>query len=226
MLFAIVPVKPFSESKSRLANILSPDERAELSRGLLIHTLQVLSNTPEITQALVISRDSTVLVLARDYGARGIAEAGDGELNGALTQATQVAQASGAEALLILPADLPLLSKEAIQQLVVESEAEPLMVIAPDQHEEGTNALLVRPPDLIRYTFGEHSFQRHMAQAQHAGAQMRICRSPELALDVDTPEDLERYLVRPSPQPSPRRGEGATPLSLKGRGAGGEGEHR
>jgi 2-phospho-L-lactate/phosphoenolpyruvate guanylyltransferase len=191
MLFALVPVKPFLESKSRLANSLSPDERAELSRGLLTHTLQVLANVPEIAQTLVVSRDPAALALARDYRAQAISETGAGELNAALTQATQVARAAGAASLLILPSDLPLLSIGSIQQLIAESEDESFIAIAPDRHEDGTNALLVHPPNLIPYAFGEHSFQRHIAQAQQAGALVRICRLPALALDVDTPEDLD-----------------------------------
>lgn len=213
-LFALVPVKPFSESKSRLANILSPDERAELSRGLLTHTLQVLADVPEIAQTLVVSRDPAALTLARQYRAQALLETGAGELNAALTQATQAAQASGAESLLILPTDLPLLSAEALRQLIAESKTEPFLAIAPDRHEDGTNALLVRPPDLIRYAFGAHSFQRHITQARQVGAPVRICRLPELALDVDTPEDLERYRDIFSP---------LTPsLPPPGRGAGGE----
>src|SRR5688572_10540659 len=182
LLSAIVPVKPFSLSKSRLSSILSPDERAQLSRGFLKHTLQVLANVLEITQTLVISRDSAVRTLVRDYQVQAIVETGAWELNAALTQATRAAQASGAEAVLILPADLPLLSVEAIRQLISESGARPFITIAPDRHEDGTNALLVRPPHLINYAFGEHSFRRHIAQAEQAGAQVRICRLPELAL--------------------------------------------
>src|SRR5207245_175969 len=96
----------------------------------------------------------------------------------------------------ILPTDLPFLSEEAIRRLVGASETEPAVVIAPDWHEDGTNALFVRPPQVIAYAFGEHSFQRHVASARAVGAQVHICRLPELALDVDTPEDLERYRAR------------------------------
>jgi len=226
MLYTLVPVKPFSESKSRLANILSPDERTELSRGLLTHTLQILANVPEIAQTLVVSRDPAALTLARQYQAQALLETGAGELNAALTQATQAAQTSGAESLLILPADLPLLSAEALRQLITESKTEPFLAIAPDRHEDGTNALLVHPPDLIRYAFGAHSFQRHITQARQAGARARICRLPELALDVDTPEDLERYRVLFSPLSSALSppGRGSALPSPGGRGAGGEGE--
>ncbi len=68
------------------------------------------------------------------------------------------------------------------------------MVIAPDRHGTGTNALLVSPVGLIEYDFGENSFQRHCQRAREAGARLEIVNLPTLGLDLDLPEDLE--LVR------------------------------
>ena len=67
----------------------------------------------------------------------------------------------------------------------------PLVVVAPDRHRQGTNALLICPVGLIEYDFGPGSFQRHCARAQQRGARLEICELPSLALDVDLPEDLE-----------------------------------
>jgi 2-phospho-L-lactate guanylyltransferase len=67
------------------------------------------------------------------------------------------------------------------------------VALAPDRHGTGTNALFVRPPGLLTYAFGPDSFQRHLAQAQAAGAATRVCRLEGLALDVDQPEDLAAY---------------------------------
>ncbi len=65
------------------------------------------------------------------------------------------------------------------------------MVISPDRHRQGTNALLVCPAGVIEYEFGPGSFQRHCARARQAGAHLEICELPSLALDMDLPEDLE-----------------------------------
>ena len=57
-LWAIVPVKPLRRGKSRLAPVLSEDDRAELNQRLLLHTVDLLKGLPEIVDVLVVSRDS------------------------------------------------------------------------------------------------------------------------------------------------------------------------
>ncbi len=70
-IWAVVPVKPLRRGKSRLAAILTQDEREDLNRRMLVHSLETLKKVPEIEQVLVVSRDPGALALARDYGARG-----------------------------------------------------------------------------------------------------------------------------------------------------------
>lgn len=190
-LWAIVPVKPLRRGKSRLAGILNQDERAALNTYLLDHTLQTLKSTPGIEQVLVVSRDPQALALARDRGARTVMEHGAPLLNVALTRATFVARSYSTRAVLIVPADLPLISPQDIQSMLEFAHDPPVVVIAPDRHREGTNALLVSPVGLISYDFGPGSFQRHCEQAWRVGARLEICDLPSLALDVDLPEDLE-----------------------------------
>ena len=109
-LWAIVPVKPLRRGKSRLSGVLSPEERNDLNRRLLTHTLETLSAIPDIEQVLVISRDQAALSLAREHGARTVLENGAPELNVALARATIVVKNYATRGLLIVPADLPLIS--------------------------------------------------------------------------------------------------------------------
>ena len=142
-LWAIVPVKPLRRGKSRLAGTLSEDERAHLNQLLLEHTLKTLTDLREIEQILVVSRDPAALSLARDHGARTVREAaGSPKLNTALSRATVVAQVYATRGVLVLPADLPLMTPEDILALVERATKPPVVVIAPDRREEGTNALL------------------------------------------------------------------------------------
>ncbi|HZD57735.1 MAG TPA: hypothetical protein VE136_13465, partial [Anaerolineales bacterium] len=67
----------------------------------------------------------------------------------------------------------------------------PVVVLAPDRRQQGTNALLVCPAGLIEYDFGPGSFARHCERARAAGARLEILELPSLELDMDLPEDLE-----------------------------------
>ena len=95
-LWAIVPVKPLRRGKTRLAGVLSEDEREILNLSLLGHTMLILRQVPEIQQILVVSSDTAVLALAREQGARTVMEDGNPGLNTALHRATMVAQVYGA----------------------------------------------------------------------------------------------------------------------------------
>jgi 2-phospho-L-lactate/phosphoenolpyruvate guanylyltransferase len=190
-IWAIIPVKPLRSGKSRLAGALTADERTELNRTLLKHTLKTLSDLKEVEHVLVISRDPQALTVARMYGARTVREDGQPHLNTALQRATVVAQVYATRGVLVLPADLPLISREDILTLVERAADPPVVVIAPDRHEKGTNALLISPAGLIEYDFGENSFQRHCQRVKEAGARLEVVNLPSLGLDLDLPEDLE-----------------------------------
>jgi 2-phospho-L-lactate guanylyltransferase len=190
-LWAIVPVKPLRRGKSRLAGVLSEEERTQLNHSMLANTLKVLSQVPELDHTLVISRDPAALALARDYGAKTLQEDGSPQLNTALRRATAVAQAYANEGILILPADLPLLKTEDIQLLISQAGRPPVVVIGPDRRGTGTNALLVSPAGVIDYSFGPGSFQRHCDRATKFCVRLEVCNLPSIALDLDIPEDLE-----------------------------------
>jgi 2-phospho-L-lactate guanylyltransferase len=191
-IWAIVPVKPLNQAKSRLSGVLSSEERVSLIRRMFIHTLEVLSQVDSIEHILVVSKDSNVLTLARDHNARTITERGSPQLNQALNRATQIARGYGVSSVLVLPADLPLLTRKVVEGLLALSVDPPVVVIVPDRHGSGTNALLISPPGLIEYDFGPQSFNCHFARAKAIGARVEVCDLPSLGLDIDLPEDLER----------------------------------
>jgi 2-phospho-L-lactate/phosphoenolpyruvate guanylyltransferase len=190
-LWAIVPVKPLRRGKSRLSGVLSEEERTFLNYTMLANTLKNLKSVPEVEQVLVVSRDTAALAMAREFGARTVQEDGTSDLNTALRRATVAAQFYGAQRVLILPADLPLVGKEILQEFIRLASRPPVVVISPDRHRDGTNALLINPTGLIDYAFGPGAFQRHLEQAQKYRVRVEICELPELALDLDLPEDLE-----------------------------------
>jgi len=190
-LWAIVPVKPLRRGKSRLSSVLSLEARTALNHYLLSNTLETLSSVPEIEYSLVVSRDPEALTVAREYGARTVQEQGSPQLNIALTRATIVAISHSVQAVIVVPADLPLITVADIREVIQRAVDPPVVVITPDRHQQGTNALLVAPPGFIKYDYGPGSFQRHCIQAEKAGARLEICERGSVALDIDLPEDLE-----------------------------------
>ncbi len=189
--WAIVPVKPLRRGKSRLAGVLTEEERLDLNSQLLIHTVDTLKEISEIEHVLVVSRDQAALSLARAHGARTVQENGAPELNVALTRATIVAKRYATRGVLIIPSDLPLISQEDVYAMLELVKDPPVVIVVPDRKKEGTNALLVCPVGLIEYDYGPNSFERHCQRARQAGARLEICELPSLALDMDVPEDLE-----------------------------------
>jgi 2-phospho-L-lactate guanylyltransferase len=190
-LWAIVPVKPLRRGKSRLAGTLTEEERAVLNQELLERTLKTLSGLKELDKVLVVSRDQHALTIARNHGAKTVQEDGQPHLNTALTRASVVAQVHATHGILVLPVDLPLLTADDVLALIDRASKPPVVVIAPDRHHKGTNALLMVPAGQIEFEFGEGSFQRHCERALESGARLEVVDLPSLGLDLDDPEDLE-----------------------------------
>jgi len=189
-LWAIVPVKPLRRGKSRLADVLTSEERTDLNRHLLENTIDTLKSLPRIEHVLVVSRDSEALAMARDLGARTVLENKNSDLNIALARATVIAKTYATRGVLILPVDLPLITPEDIQTMLDKVGEPPVVVVAPDRCYDGTNAMLVCPAGLIEYEYGPNSFERHCERARAVGARLEICELPSLSLDLDNPEDL------------------------------------
>lgn len=190
-LWAIVPVKPLRRGKSRLSGVLTEDERTALNQSMLINTIKTLREVPEIDVILVVSRDPSALAIARTYEARTVLEDGSPELNTALRRATKVAQTYQAREIIVLPADLPLITPEKIRDFISYSGNPPEVIIAPDRRKDGTNALYISPADLIDFCYGKGSFNIHFEQAKKAKANIKIVEDDAFALDLDLPEDLD-----------------------------------
>jgi len=192
-VWAIIPVKPLRVAKSRLSEVLSPEDRQRFAESMLRHVLSVVSNVPQVTGTLVISRDNKALSIAREYGAHTVQESGNPELNVALMRATQVIASWRSSAVLVLPADLPLIAPEDVAGIIALGVRTPAIVIATDRNQDGTNALFLRPPGLIPYAYGTGSYQRHVNLGLEAGANVQEYHSERLVLDIDLPEDIVRY---------------------------------
>jgi 2-phospho-L-lactate guanylyltransferase len=187
----IVPHRGLEKAKSRLAPVLDPKEREALAGRLLTKVLteahQACDDVVVITPAASLAR---IVELA---GARLVVQRGMG-LNQGLDQARADALADGVETLVTLHGDLPNLRAEEIQALAAALPAEGGVAIAPDRGGTGTNGLALRPPGVISFQFGADSFDAHREEAERAGVPLIVVERPGLSFDLDTPDDLARWL--------------------------------
>lgn len=192
-LVVVVPVKPLAMAKSRLAAHLTLEERSALVLRLLGHVLTTVHQTAVTDRCLVVSADPRVRTWAAQHDAEPLAEQPTSlgiEHNAALEQAREVAQRRGRAALLVISADLPLLRPGDVTDMVALGSETNSIVIAPDRAGTGTNALLLRPIDIVPFRFGPGSFARHVAEARALGTLVRVHESDGTAFDLDRPEDL------------------------------------
>ena len=191
-VYAVVPLSAAPRVKTRLAGVLETGERAALARWMAGRVLDALRASAAISEIALVSPDAEVLAWAEARGAVALRQSGRG-LNAALELGRQWAVAQGAEALLVVLGDLPYLSAGDVTALVrglPPASAGPAAVMAPDRHERGTNALLLRPPDVLPFAFGRESFPRHEARALALGVRAVCYTSEGTRRDVDTPDDL------------------------------------
>jgi 2-phospho-L-lactate guanylyltransferase len=189
-VWAIVPVKGLSAAKSRLAPVLSLRQRRRLVSSLLLRTLATLQAVRRIGGVLVVSKDPAVRRMARGAGAGFIREGPHDGLNRAVARAAAEAVRRGAEAVLVLPADLPLVDPREIRKAIRAAGKPPAVVLVPDRTDRGTNLLLLAPPGIIPFRFGKNSNRRHYSAARKAGVRPVRMHLPSAAEDVDHPEDL------------------------------------
>lgn len=202
-IWAIIPVKPPLQSKRRLAHLLSPEERAGLIGGFLEGMLAELRQVAGLAELLIVSRDPAVGAVARRHDVVLLEEQRPFGLNSAVTQAAAWAGARGASGVLILPVDLPFLRAADIQQMLDALPPAPALLLAADARDQGTNGLLVTPPDPFTFHYGPNSLQKHLQEAREREMASRVLHCPGLQFDLDTEADWQIYQRARQPMPDP-----------------------
>ncbi len=193
---AIIPVACLDKAKSRLKNVLSSSQRAEMVLYMLEDVSSVLLSSELVQSVTVVSPDTRAIKYASTLGLETILEHRPHGLNTALNLATRtLLTKSPHHSSLILPVDIPLLQMSSIAALFkIMSKAAESVVIAAKSNNGGTNLLLRYPPDVIELSFGENSFAMHRQNAFLKSVPFKEWVSQDTALDVDTPEDLLEFM--------------------------------
>ncbi len=196
-IWAIIPIKDLSLAKQRLSGLLQDLERRALGLAMLEDVLEALTHARGLSGILLVSSDPDACDLARRYGARIIPETGAAGLNPAVSHAARILADENVAAALVLHGDVPLARSEEIERLICEFQSAPAIAIAPDAAHDGTNAMLVSPPDLVKFRYGRNSFSAHLQEAANNGVTPHIKDLPGLAFDVDTVDDLFTLAAAP-----------------------------
>jgi 2-phospho-L-lactate/phosphoenolpyruvate guanylyltransferase len=188
---AIIPVGPLEAAKTRLGGALDAEEREDLAERFLSRTLAAVLAVDRLADVLVVTPDRAVLQRAAELGARTLRQRSSG-LNAGLAEARDDVVAGGADAIVVLPIDLPFVTAEAIETVLApmqEDRAGSRVVLVTDRHASGTNVLALRPPGVIDFRFGPDSRRAHRDAAANAHAEYVEIDGP-LSFDLDTPADL------------------------------------
>ena len=186
---AVIPVKAFDEAKGRLAGPIDDETRAKLAAAMLEDVLTGLDGSRMVFGRIVVTSDERAGSIARSHGCQVVDDSGSTDHSGAASIGTGAAIEAGAERVLLLAGDCPLLNPREIDHLLTSAPSEGVGIVR-DRHGTGTNALLISPPRAIEPSFGEGSAERHLRAARDAGVLASFEDLPSLALDVDEPADL------------------------------------
>lgn len=186
--FALVPVNKLSHAKTRLAELLSQKERAELVLAMLQDVLDALQG-----MSIIIISPDDIRGELRKYQFDFILETEKRGLNAAVEAANSCAIERGADATLFVPADAPLIKKEHVAEILKLGRRHRL-IISPSRGG-GTGILYRRPPGIINSRFTSTSFLDHKKEAEKQGVEMFVYDSFALYLDIDTPQDIAEFLL-------------------------------
>jgi 2-phospho-L-lactate/phosphoenolpyruvate guanylyltransferase len=192
----LVPVKNLSGAKQRLASLLDQKLRTELAQAMLHDVLSALGSWTNRPDVAVVSSDPFAVKLARVYDFEVIPDPANPGETGAIEMATQICVERGIASTLVIPADIPLMRSWELEEILKQAPAEG-SVLVPAADGRGTNAAYRSPAALFPLRFGNDSFKPHHATAQATNKPCVVLHLPGIAVDVDSPEDLQHLLSLP-----------------------------
>lgn len=196
-MWAVVPVKDFTDAKGRLSEVLSPEQRQNLARAMIQDVLGALMQAKGLDGVAVMTRDAEAQELCSGLGARILTEDRNAGQTSAVMAASLALKADGIEGVLTVPGDVPLISPSDIETVLAQHGTAPAMTIVPARDYQGSNCVVCSPPGCVPLRFGDNSYYPHLEAARQAGIKPLSIDLPNLGLDIDTPEDLAVLIVEP-----------------------------
>ncbi len=188
---AVVPVKRFGDAKTRLAEHIGGSTRKALSEAMVTDVLIALRRSKSVDRVIVVTSEPAAEALANGYDAEPVLDDENTTHSAAAMIGVRSARERGARRVLLVPGDCPALDPKEVDALLASAGTPPEVLVVPDRHGTGTNALLLSPPDVMEPSFGPGSCARHLELARAAGVTGEVREVTSLGLDVDTMDDLQ-----------------------------------
>ena len=192
-IWAVVPIKDTTAAKQRLAEAAPAEFRRKLALAMAEDVLSALAGAKRLAGIIVVTVDPDAAALARRYGAQVWDDGALDGHTGAVTAAGRRLVAEGAEGMLTVPGDIPMIATEEVDAVIAAHLPAPSFTIVPAHDELGSNAILMSPPDAVPLRFGDNSYFPHLAAAEACGIKPTVLRLPGIAFDIDNPVDLDHF---------------------------------
>lgn len=198
-MWIILPIKNLDQAKQRLSGSLTPEERRQLFETMLEDVLDQAGKVVAAEGVLIVSREPKARELADRFGAELLVEPQNDGQSAAVQRGVFWAKSRDSRGVITLPGDAPGLTAAEIDELVsLNGEGGRSVTLSPAHDRRGTNCIVATPPDIIPFHFGHDSFKPHCEEAEKAGVTAKIRPLPGIGLDLDTPEDVLKFLeMRP-----------------------------
>ena len=193
-IWAVEPVKEWMEANQRLAGHLTAEQRRALAAAMFEDVLETLAMVAELAGILVVTAESAAADLARRYGADVSAEGARNGHTGAVTAGSRRLAGEGRAGMITIPGDVPAIAAAEVTAVLAAHKPARSFTIVPSHDDLGSNAIICSPPDAVALRFGDNSFFPHLDAARRAGIVPTIIRRPGIAMDIDHPGDLVRFL--------------------------------
>lgn len=195
MKFLLIPVKDLEHANKRLASVMTQKERTSLAYSMLFDVFDAASKSALSDRVVVVTMDKKAISMAENYGFRVIEENSQESESSSVDFALKICKDEGANSVLVIPGDAPLITADDIDFLFKKSRRHSHLILVPASDKMGTNAILRNPPDIITSMFGHDSFKKHIRQAEEKNIPYEIFEIDNIALDIDEPSDIENLIV-------------------------------
>ena len=189
---AIIPVKTFSNAKTRLQ--ISPEKVEKLCKIMLEEILQVLSTSPKIDKIIIITKEKKATEIAKKFNAITIMDEKEESVNHAVSLADKYLLENNFNVSIVFPQDIPNIKTQDIDFMLKHQLHPNFAIIIPSRKFDGTNALVRMPIDLMKTHYDNDSYRNHMKTAKEHTMNVAMVFVKRIMLDVDNQEDLELLL--------------------------------